>query len=71
MGFRNKFEYDRKRILIASKSAFAIIAYDLEDEPHELINMSVDEEEEIKLITFLDDENPTNILLITYDFYSL
>ena len=43
MGFRNKFEYDRKRILLASKSSFAIIAYDQEEEPHELINMSVDD----------------------------
>jgi hypothetical protein len=32
--------------------------------------MSIDEEEEIKLITFLDDENPSNILLITYDYYT-
>jgi hypothetical protein len=32
--------------------------------------MAVDEEEEIQLITFLDDENPTNILLVTYDYYS-
>jgi len=32
--------------------------------------MLIDEEEEIKLITFLDDENPTNILMITYDYYA-
>ncbi len=29
--------------------------------------MVLDEEEEIKTITFLDDENPSYILLITYD----
>jgi len=32
--------------------------------------MVMDEEEEIKLITFLDDENPSNILLITYDRFT-
>jgi hypothetical protein len=68
MGFRNKFEYERKRVLIASKTAFAIIAYDLNDEPHELISMMLEEDEEIKLITFLDDENPSNVLMITYDY---
>lgn len=54
-------------MLIASKSSFAILAYDLNDEPHELLSMVIDEEEEIKMITFLDDENPSYILLITYD----
>ncbi|CDW84104.1 UNKNOWN [Stylonychia lemnae] len=68
LGFRNKFEFDRKRVLIGSKSAFAIIAYDLNDEPHELMSMEIDEEEEIQMIHFLDDENPSNVLLITYDF---
>ena len=47
MGFRDKYEFDRKRVLIGSKSAFAIIAYDMNDEPHELMSMEIDEEEEI------------------------
>ena len=68
LGFRNKFEFDRKRVLLASKSQFAVIGYDINDQPHELMNMIMDEEEEIQLITFLDDENPANILLVTYDF---
>ena len=68
LGFRNRFEFDRKRVLIASKSSFSIISYDMNDQPHELMNMAMDEEEEIQLITFLDDENPANILLMTYDY---
>ena len=55
-------------MLIGSKSAFAIIAYDMNDEPHELMSMEIDEEEEIQLIHFLDDENPSNVLLVTYDY---
>ena len=68
LGFRNKFEFDRKRVLLASKSSFAVIGYDINDQPHQLMNMVMDEEEEIQLITFIDDENPANILLVTYDF---
>lgn len=40
----------------------------MNDEPHELMNMAIDEEEEILLITFLDDENTSNVLLWTYDY---
>ena len=40
----------------------------MNDEPHELMSMEIDEEEEIQLIHFLDDENPSNVLLVTYDF---
>lgn len=34
-------------MLIGSRTSFAIIAYDLNDEPHELMSMAIDEEEEI------------------------
>jgi len=54
---------------LASKTSFAIIGYDLNDEPHELMNMMVDEEEQIILITFLNDDNTSNILLVTYDYH--
>jgi len=40
----------------------------MNDEPHELMSMEIDEEEEIQLIHFLDDENPSNVLLVTYDY---
>lgn len=68
MGFRNKYEFDKKRIIVASNKSIAIIGYDLEEKPHELLNMDIDDHEEIQLVTFIDDENPTYILLITYDF---
>ena len=55
-------------MLLASKTSFAIIGYDLNDEPHELMNMMMDEEEQIVLIKFLDDDNPSSVLLVTYDF---
>ena len=47
MGFRNKYEYDKKRIIIASSRNFSIIGYDIEEEPHELINIDIGEDEEI------------------------
>eukprot|EP00347_Sterkiella_histriomuscorum_P023093 403335977 len=40
----------------------------MNDEPHELMSMEIDEEEEIQMIQFLDDESPQNVLLITYDY---
>ena len=65
VGFRNQYEYDRKRLLIASDSAFCIIGYDIDENPQELINTQVSEEEEIKHVSFIDDERPQFVILIT------
>ena len=55
-------------MLVASQTAFAIIGYDMNDEPHELMNMQVDEEEEIVHISFVEDESPQSVLMMTYDY---
>ena len=65
IGYRNQYQYDRKRLLIASESAFCIIAYDIDENPTELINTSVSENEVIKHIGFIDDERPQFVLLVT------
>jgi hypothetical protein len=38
-GFRNKYEFDRKRILIGTSSSFAIVGYNINEEPQELLFM--------------------------------
>ena len=38
VGFRNQYEYDRKRLLIATDTQFCIIGYDINEQPEELIN---------------------------------
>ena len=58
VGFRNQYEFDRKRLIIASISAFCIIGYDLDEKPKELINTRVNDNEFIRHIGFIDDERP-------------
>ncbi|CDW71649.1 UNKNOWN [Stylonychia lemnae] len=65
IGFRNQYEFDRKRLLIASTSGFCIVGYDIDEKPQVLINTSVSENEQIEYIGFIDDEKPQNVLLIT------
>lgn len=65
MGFRNQYEFDRKRLLIASDTAFCIIGYDIDEKPQELINTSVSDNETIQHIGFIDDEKPQFVLLVT------
>ena len=36
LGFRNRFEFDKKRILICSDNKLSIVAYDQLERPYEL-----------------------------------
>mmetsp|Transcript_22003 Transcript_22003/g.16360 ORF Transcript_22003/g.16360 Transcript_22003/m.16360 type:complete len:110 (-) Transcript_22003:41-370(-) len=65
MGFRYWYEYDRKRILIATDSEFCIIGYDVDEKPEELVRTKVSEKEVIQYVGFLDDERPQFILMVT------
>ena len=58
IGFRNQYEFDRKRLLIASTSGFCIVGYDIDEKPQALINTSVSDNETIEYIGFIDDERP-------------
>ena len=58
MGFRYQYEFDRKRVLMASEKEFCIIGYDIDNKPEELIRTSVSKKEKILFIGFLDDERP-------------
>jgi hypothetical protein len=65
VGFRNQFEFDRKRVLVGTESKFCIYSYDIDEQPQELINTSVSKNELIQFIGFIDDERPQFVLLIT------
>ena len=67
VGFRNKTEFDKKRVLFSSKQEFVIIGYDYEKRVYELLRSSVSLEEEIKFISFLEDHNPSFVFVITYN----
>lgn len=57
-GFRGQYEFDRKRLLIASETGFCILSYDIDEKPLVLIDTSVSDNEVIKYIGFIDDEKP-------------
>ena len=69
MGFRYKYEFDRKRVLIASERTFCIFGYDVDEKPEELVKTSVSKKEIIKYIGFLDDERPQYVLLISSHWF--
>jgi hypothetical protein len=41
LGFRNRFEFDKKRILLASNSMLTVMGYDQMERPFELFNGSL------------------------------
>ena len=67
LGFRNRFEFDKKRVIISSKREFVVIGYDYEKRVYELLRSFVSFDEEIKYISFLEDHIPSFIFLITYN----
>ena len=58
-GFRNKFEFDKRRLVVGSKREFAIVGYDNEGKVYELYRSVVSFEEEIRHISFLEDNIPS------------
>ena len=58
MGFRFKYKFDRKRVLMASDKTFCIVGYDTDDQYEELIKTGVSDKETIKYSGFLEDERP-------------
>lgn len=66
-GFRNKYEFDKKRVILASNKEFAVVGYDHEKRVYELYRSVVNFEEEIRFISFLEDNIPSFIFMITYN----
>ena len=65
MGFRNRYEFYKKRIVYASKRDFVVIGYDHDKKVYELLRDFVTFEEEIKFISFLEDHMPAFLFIIT------
>ena len=65
LGFRNRAEYDRKRLLVASNEHFMIMGYDHDEIPFEILRGSVPEGERIVFVSFLEEHNPNFVILIS------
>eukprot|EP00347_Sterkiella_histriomuscorum_P017818 403347867 len=68
LGFRNKFEFDKKRLILGSTTEYSVFGYDHEKRVYELYAYQTKESdhEEIRHISFLEDHIPTFIFKITY-----
>lgn len=66
-GFRNKYEFDKRRLILGSDREFAVVGYDYERRVFELFRSVVSFEEEIKFISFLEDNTPSFIFMITFN----
>lgn len=67
IGFRNRCEFDKKRVVIASKRDFVVVGYDYEKRVYELLRSFVNYDEEIRFISFLEDHIPSFLFLIIYN----
>lgn len=67
LGFRNRYEFDKKRIVMASKKSFVVVGYDYEKKVYELLRSNVSNDEEIRYIGFLEDHIPSYLFLIIYN----
>ena len=67
IGFRNRYEFEKRRLVMASKHSYSIIGFDHRKHVYELLRGSVDdpEKQEILFIDFLEDSSPQYILILT------
>ena len=68
-GFRGHIEFDKKRIMVASKNSFRILGYEnfSSDENYELLCETLEDYEEIKYIDFIEDVVPKYLFMIVND----
>jgi len=67
LGFRNRYEFDKKRVTIASRRDFVVVGYDAHERVYELIRSFVSVDEELRFVSFLEDHVPSFLLLIAYN----
>ena len=67
IGFRNRFEFEKKRLIVGNKKAYSIVGYDHRKHVYELLRQEVadKENEEIRYIDFLEDSQPQYVLILT------
>ncbi|CDW85419.1 UNKNOWN [Stylonychia lemnae] len=69
IGFRNKYEFDKKRILVADSQRVKVIGFDQQSQmPYDIAEYEIYKiDEQIQYATFFDDFNPKLILIVTYN----
>lgn len=71
MGFRGGLEFDKKRILLASKEEIAIFGYDQLERPFEILNEPLEQfidetyqDSEVILVGFIEEFSSKYIILV-------
>ena len=69
IGFRNRYEFEKKRILFSNRQTFSVVGYDHRKHVHELTRKSLEEDsdQEIRFIDFIEDSQPSYLLMLVYD----
>jgi len=67
MGFRNRYEFDKKRVVFGSNREYVVVGYDYEKRVYELFRSFVSFDEEIRFISFLEDHVPSFLFIITWN----
>ena len=67
LGFRNRYEFDKKRVVFSSKRDFVVLGYDYDKKVYELLRSYVNADEEIRFLSFIEDHVPSFILQITFN----
>jgi len=57
IGFRNRYEFEKKRLVVANKHEFSVVGYDHRKHVYELLRQGVGDKanEEIRFVDFLED----------------
>ena len=66
LGFRNQKEFDKKRILVASKNQITIYSQEMATW-YEILKETLEPNEEIRYIEFIEDIVPKYLVLIVND----
>lgn len=63
LGFRNRYEFDKKRLVFGSDHEFSVVGYDHEKRVYELFHQK--QTERIRFVSLLEDNTPNFLFLIT------
>ena len=69
IGFRNRYEFEKKRILVANEHTYSVVGYDHRKHVFELLRQQVTDttNQSIRFIDFLEDNQPSYLLMLVYD----
>lgn len=69
VGFRNRYEFEKKRLAVSNLHEYSIVGYDHRKHVFELLRQEVEDREsqEIRFMSFLEDSQPQYLLLLVAD----